>query len=209
MPPRIESPFRPARPALIEPIVQSLYSSVLIIAAAPAAQLQFFQTTQGAVGQNPVFNNAELAGTLANPKIFVIRGMRLHVAQNVAVTDAGNTMVNFVALLQIIESYWYRLQVGTKEYLRVPAFYLASGLGAWLQNAAQGAAAGGVTFYTGTIGVPSHDAYFKVNRRPIVIPPQQSFVAELNLGPALAALTGGVDRRVWNFLEGDLGREVM
>lgn len=209
MPPRVESPYRPARPALIEPIVQPLYSSVLIIAAAPAAQLQFFQTTQGAVGQNPVFNNAELAGTLANPKIFVIRGMRLHVAQNVAVTDAGNTMVNFVALLQIIESYWYRLQVGTKEYLRVPAFYLASGLGAWLESSAQGAAAGGVTFYTATIGVPSHDSYFKVGRRPIVIPPQQSFSAELNLGPALAALTGGVDRRVWNFLEGDLGREVM
>jgi hypothetical protein len=209
MPPRIESPFRPARPALIEPIVQPLYSSVIILAAAPAAQLQFFQVPQGAVGFNPVLTNMELAGTLANPKIFVIRGMRLHIAQNVAVVDAAATMVNFVALLQIIESYWYRLQVGTKEYLRAPAFYLASGLGAWLQNAAEGATAAANTFYTGTIGVPQHENYFKVSRRPIVIPPQQSFVAELNLGPALAALTGGIDRRVWNFLEGDLGREVM
>lgn len=208
MPPRIESPFRPARPALVEPVVQPLYSSVLITAAAPQSQLLFFQATQGGAGQNPVFTNMETAGQLSNPKIFVVRGYRLHAAQNVAVTDAS-PMNQFVALAQIAESYWYRFFVGTKEYLRVPAFYLNSGLGLWLQNAAAGAEAAAEVWYTQQFGVPAHESYMKIVRRPIVIPPQQNFQGELNLGPALAALTGGVDRRIWNFLEGELGREVM
>lgn len=205
MPPRVPSPFKPSRPALVEPIVQPLYSAVLILAAAPAAQLQFFQVPQGAVGFNPTLTNMELAGTLANPKVFVVRGFRLHIAQNVNLTDGAATQIETVSLLRIIESYWYRFQIGTKEYLRVPTFYLNSGLGMWLQNAVGGAN----PFYTQQIGVPHHESYMKIARRPIVIPPQQSFVAELNLGPALATLgAGAADRRVWNFLEGDLAREV-
>jgi hypothetical protein len=206
MPPRIPSPFKPGRPALVEPIQQPLYSSVVITAAAPQAQLLFFQATQGAAGQNPTFTNMETAGQLPNPKIFVVEGYRLHVQQNVAVVDG--TLANFVGLLQIIESYWYRFFIGVKEYLRVPSHYLNSGLGAWLSAAAAGAEAADEVFYTAQIGVPVHNNYFKIAKRPITIPPQQNFQAELNLGPALAVLTG-VDRRVWNYLEGSLGREVM
>lgn len=210
MPPRVPSPYKPARPALVEPIQQPLYSRVLLTAAAPEAQLFFFQVSQGSPGQNPVFTNLEVQSQLPNPKIFVVRGYRLHVQQNVNPIGVGAGAVDTLrGLLQIIESYWYRFFIGVKEYLRVPAFYLNSGLGAW-------AAIAGATGTAGTndyaqiaqIGQPHHENYFKIPRRPIVIPPQQNFSGELNRGPALAAILGG-DRAVWNFLEGDLGREVM
>lgn len=205
MPPRIPSPFKPGRPALVEPIQQPLYSTVVITGATPEAQLLFFQATQGAAGQNPVFTNLETAGQLPNPKIFVVRGFRLHAAQNVAIVGVDTAPTDDLA--DIIESYWYRFFIGVKEYLRVPVFYLNSGLGLWFSAAAAGAEAGNEIASVSEIGAPSHESYFKIHRRPITIPPQQNFQAELNLGPALASINA--DRRIWNFLEGDLGREVM
>lgn len=204
MPPRVPSPYKPHRAALVEPIVQPLYSSVLI-GTTPETQLLFFQATQGAAGQNPVFTNMETAGQLSNPKLYVIRGLRLHIEQNVAVV--AGTVAPTDDLLDIIESYWYRLFVGTKEYLRVPVFYLSSGLGIWFSAAAAGAEAANELLSVASIGVPNHSSYFKINRRPITIPPQQNFQGELNLGPALASINA--TRRVWNFFEGDLAREVM
>jgi hypothetical protein len=208
MPPRVPSPFKPARPALVEPIQQPLYASQEI-STTPQSQVLFFQSTSGSAGSNSVFTNMEIAGQLPNPKIFVVRGFRLHVQQNVAVLGAAANSANaFVDLLRIAESYWYRFFVGVKEYLKVPAFYLASGLGAWLSVAgATGTAGTNDYFHTSQLGQPLHENYYKINRRPIVIPPQQNFQGELNLGPALASISAA--RRVWNFLEGDLGREVM
>jgi hypothetical protein len=194
----------------VEPIQNPLYSQQQI-STTPQSQVLFFQSTQGgpAPGGNSVFTNLEVAGQLPNPKIFVVRGYRLHIEQNVPVLGTGATAADvFRDLLRIIESYWYRFFIGVKEYLRVPAFYLTSGLGAWLSVAgATGTAGTNDYFATAQIGQPHHDNYFKIPRRPIVIPPQQNFQGELNLGPALASITTA--RRVWNFLEGDLGREVM
>ena len=203
MPPRVPSPYKPGRPALVEPIQQPLYSSVVVSSATPQSQILFFQNPQGAPGQNPVFTNMEGAGILSNPKIFVVRGYRLHVNQHVILNGSNaQDVTQKTALEAIIESYWYKLFIGVKEYLRVPAFYLNSGLGVWAALGGAGAA------QVSQIGSPIHDSYYKIMRRPIVIPPQQNFQGELNLGPALSSFPAP-DRRVWNFLEGDLGREVM
>lgn len=206
MPPRIPSPFRPARPALVEPIQQPLYSRVLVTAAAPEAQLFFFGVSQGAVGQNPVFTNLEVASQLPNPKIFVVRGYRVHIDQNAAPVATNADLLT--GMLELVRSYWFRFFIGVKEYLRVPMFYMSSGLGIWASIATAGAEADNEIVHVSQIGQPHFENYFKIHRRPIVIPPQQNFQAEINRGPALATLTGG-DRAVWAFLEGDLGREVM
>lgn len=203
MPPRIPSPFKPARPALIEPIRQPLYSSVQITGAAPETQLLFFQVTQGSPGQNPVFTNMETAGQLSNPKIFVIDGIRQDIAQRVATADA--TGLTFDDICKIGEIYWCRLFIGTKEYWRSAAKYLTSGIGPWL-SAAGNPGAGNV-LYTGNLGVPVHSNYFRLRNRVITIPPQQNFQTELNLG--VTGVTLSVNRRVWHYLEGSLGREVM
>ncbi len=203
MPPRIPSPFKPGRTALVEPIQQPLYSSVEV-GTTPAADYTFFQNPRGATGQNLVYTNLETAGNLSSPKIFVIRGLRLHFAQNVAI-EAENVQPTD-DLVDIIESYTYILHIGTKDYLEVPAFYCSSGLGLWFSAAAAGAEAANQVWSVSGMGVPHHENYVKMRRRPIVIPPQQAFNAQIKKGPALASINAA--RRVWNFLEGDLGREV-
>jgi hypothetical protein len=203
MPPRIPSPYKPARPALIEPIRQPLYSSNLITGAAPENQLLFFQNTQGSAGQTPITTNMETAGQLSNPKIFVIDGLRMDIAQRVVTADATGLL--FDDLCKIAEIYWFRLFIGTKEYLRVASKYLSSGIGAWL-SAAGNPGAGNV-LYTSNLGVPVHTNYFRLKNRIITIPPQQNFQTELNLG--VAGVTLSANRRVWHYLEGSLGREVM
>lgn len=201
MPTRIQSPFAPGRRALVEPIVNPLYSSVEI-AATPEAQKTFFQDTQGSAGNSPVYTNMEVAGILPNPKIFVIRGVRLHASQNV-VLHAGNTNPTD-DLKQIIESYWFLLKVGEKDYMKVPMFYLSSGLGLWAAVAEANTAADFTVL--AALGLPSHENYHKIGRHSITIPPQQSFRAELNKGPTLASINAA--RRIWCFLEGSLAREV-
>lgn len=203
MPPRIPSPYKPARPALIEPIRQPLYSSNQITGATPENQLLFFQATQGSVGQTPINTNMETAGQLSNPKIFVIDGIRQDVAQRVVTADATGLL--FDDLCKIGEIYWVRLFIGTKEYFRSPAKYWTSGIGGWL-SAAGNPGAGNV-LYTQNFGVPVHTNYFRLRNRIITIPPQQNFQTELNLG--VAGVTLSANRRVWHYLEGSLGREVM
>jgi len=212
MPARVPSPYKPARPALVEPIQQPLNSSVVLPAAAPPSQALFFQTTQGSPGFNPVYTNMETQGQLSNPKIFVIRGFRLHVAQSLIVNGTSQQITTDLApkftLETIAESYWYRMFIGVKEYLRTPMFYVSSGLGVWASMAGAGGATPNTFGAVSALGAPHHSNYYKITRRPIVIPPQQNFQGELNLGPALASFAAP-DARVWNFLEGDLGREVM
>ena len=149
---RTASPYNPARKALVEPVQQPLYSSVSITGASPEAQLLFFQATQGSSGENPVQTNMETAGQLSNPKIFVVRGVRIHIAQNVAILATNVNPAD--DLIDIIESYWYRLFIGTKEYLRVPVFYLASGLGIWFSAAAAGAEATDEIAQVAALGAP-------------------------------------------------------
>jgi len=198
------SPYDPARRALVEPIQQPIYSSNTLTAAAPETRISFFPIPAASLS-NPVRTNLS-DNKLANPKIFVIRGVRLHIDQTATLVDA--TGVQTIGAVQIVENYWYRLFIGVKEYLRVPGFWMSSGVGIYLMATGAPTAATNV-LYTQGLGVPSRENYFKLNRKPIVIPPQQEFETDFNLGPQGLASFSGSNRRLWNFLEGELGREVM
>lgn len=207
MPPRVPSPFKPGRPALVEPIQQPIYSSNVLTAAAPQSKLPFFPVPAASQG-DPTRANEDI-NRLANPKIFSVRGFRLHVSQNAALFGAILADPT-LGLIDIAEAYWYRFFVGVKQYLGVPAFWMSSGVGIWLEAAGAGGAATNDFLSLSSLGAPHRENYYKIARRPIVIPPQQLFEADLNLSAAgITTPVPGGDRRIWTFFEGDLGREVM
>jgi hypothetical protein len=199
--PRQNSPYNPARRALLEPIWQPLYSSAVLTGATPETKLSFFPVP--AASQNdPVLANLSI-NQLSNPKMFTIEGFRLHIAQK-HVLYAANANVVWDDVVAIIEQYWYRVFVGAKEYLRVPAFWVPSGIGlTGCVDVGSAAAYAAIA----TQGVTHHENYAKIKRLPITIPPQQQFECDLNaLAAGVAAISA--NRRIWTFWEGRLGREV-
>jgi hypothetical protein len=201
---RMSSPFDPARRAYLEPIEQPIYSSSILTAATPQQKLPFFPVPAASQGNRVLSNISE--NRLANPKLFVIRGWRLHVTQSVAIQAATSNQLS--GLLTILENYYYRFFVGTKDYLILPMFAVPSGLGAWAAMAGAGAAVANEFAELAANGSPTYHNYRKLARNEITIPPQQEFEADLNLTNVGLASFLGSDRRVWNILEGTLGREV-
>lgn len=202
MPPRVRSPYDPGKAAVVEPIVQPLYSSVVITVIGQSKATLFSENIGTAAGAE-VDTNLDTPNILPNPKIFVILGLRLHYTQLGAASEVTNAF-QMVDILKIAYSYWFLLFIGSKDYLRVPAFYLSSGLGyhGAFQNTNTSIDQG-----TGGMGWPTFHSYFKLDRHPITIPPQQNFRAEMNKGidfPSNLSQT----RKMWSFLEGDFGREV-
>jgi hypothetical protein len=194
------SPFNPGRRALLEPIRQPLYSAATLTGATPESKLSFWPVP-AAVQNDPVFAYGPW-NQLPNPKMFIIDGFRLHFAQRVTMYGANVNPLD--DMVNIMEQYWYRVFVGTKIYLQVPAFWVPSGLGITGSiSIAQGIAAAIVTNSTSL-----HANYAKITARPITIPPQQVFECDLNArAGGVAALNA--NRLIWTFWEGTLGREVM
>ncbi len=77
-----------------------------------------------------------------------------------------------------------------------------------MSSAAAGAEADNEIITTGQLGIPNYHNYRSLKRNQITIPPQQEFEADLNLQNAGLANFTGADRRVYNLIEGTLGREV-
>jgi len=205
MPPRIESPFKPARAALVEPIVQPLYSSNALTVATPEATLAIVPVPAASQGD---FTRANVQGnSLSNPKIFVVSGHRVHISQDIGIVETTGDLLE--EYIEIAEQYSFRFFVGTKDYLRVPLFYMSSGLGVSGSFAAAGAEATNEFLYTAGLGMAHRENYFKCKRRPITIPPQQEFLAELIRSQNATGAISGANIRIWWFAEGSLGREVM
>ncbi|MGI0149552.1 MAG: hypothetical protein ACREDF_08495 [Thermoplasmata archaeon] len=205
MPPRVPSPFKPGRPALIEPIMQPLYSSNTLTVATPEATLSFVPVPAASQGD---FVRTNIQGNqLANPKIFVVEGHRVHISQDIVIPDTSGDGLEEV--IEISEQYSFRFFVGTKDYLRVPLFWMSSGIGTWTAPAAADAEATNEFLYVTALGVPHRENYFKIKRRPITIPPQQEFLAEIIRSQNATGAITGVNLRIWWFAEGSLGREVM
>ncbi len=200
MPPRIKSPFNPGKAAVIEPIVQPLYSTVTF-ATTPEQKRVFFSQQIGTGVITELQTNLDTQNQLPNPKIFVILGLRLHPSQSEpAATPVLTQAVQSVDVLRIIYNYWFLLFIGSKDYLKVPSFYLSSGLGLYAHVDETAAAA------VSTLGWPTFHSHWKNDRHPITIPPQQNFKCELNQGAAPGTLSAV--RTFWLFMEGDFGREV-
>jgi hypothetical protein len=201
----MKAPWDATKAVLLNVIRHPLYTFANIPAAAPPSTVNLFQSTIGS--SNLARTNLEQAGILPYPKTFWIRGVRVHVLQDIPfVDDAGQ---NARALARLAEQYAMILKVGEKEFIRCGLWYFSSGLGVNFQAAAAGAEAANELFSTETLGVANHGNYFKIpSSLEIVIPPQQGFSGTLNNAGGIATLgAGAADRVVQILLEGALGRE--
>jgi hypothetical protein len=200
MPPRVKSPYNAGRPAVVEPIVQPIYDKVQFTAAG-SSKLTWFAQAIGSAGVNELTTNMDTPNQFPNPKIAVILGMRLHATQLVG--DGVITVAaQYTDLLKLFYSYWINLFIGAKSYLKIPAFYLSSGLGV------QGSFGAAVTDQAAmNLGWPTFHSYWKCDRHPITIPPQQNFRVEANQGADFPSDLSAA-RNVWCILETDFGREV-
>ena len=190
MPQRIPSPFAPAARPVIEPIVQPLYD-VVTLATTLATDNLFFAVPRGQTGKTFRDTNIDTAGSLPSPKIFVILNLNINVSQ-----DGASSLANQVTdLNDILYQTAFNLFIGTKDYLNVPTYMLPSNYG--IRANFGGAATDTSAYHGGPI--------FRTERKPITIPPQQNFSA--NIQPK-GTVTLNATRDVWCIMGGDFGREV-
>lgn len=175
-----------ARPA-VEEYVQPIYDRQTIAAAATTTQLTFFED---AAGKNKVATNIKGSGTLPAPKIFTVTGVALALDGNTPVaTDEVDQKL-------ILWDSWFKLHIGSKEYLSVPTFMVPANYGiyGWKSTAA---AEAGASWAAG----PS----MSLTRAALTISPQQEYHTEINF-PVAPTLTTARD--LWSIIYGILGREV-
>lgn len=153
--------------------------------------------TQGANNRSELYTNLTQAGALTWPQRFSIRALR-------AVTSVGGTY--FTDLRSFFANTYYKLTVGSKPYLSVPAFLLTPGVGldaALLTGAAAPTApANGIVY--GNHGWAVQSNIFSL-LFPIFLPPVQAFKFEVNIASA-ASFSPGFG--LWIFFEGELLREI-
>lgn len=201
MPKRNVSPFEFGKP-VIEAISQPLYDQITIDDAALATPYQFFTAPAGK-NSRQILPDIIQGGQLSHPKIHVVWSFRLVFSEEGSQDTANYIDWELADVRNILWNSWYRFHVGVKDYLTVPTFAIPAGMGmtgfldgfstpvGWVQN--------------------NNNGFFgcqrSINNRRITIPPQQNFFGELNTVDNATAPTH--DLEVWNFLEGEFGREVM
>lgn len=233
MPERIVSPHDAAAQPLIERITQPLYDALTLPGtptALPGSPVYWFvqpignAELNGVASKTPLHTNLETAGCLPNPRLFTIMGVSMTVSAftsgdlAIASTDLFKPIDLLEDLKRIYYYSSYQLKVGGKEYINTPTINVPSNYGAE-----------GCAIYDDSVAVEANLAmvlrdYFQstgrhhaVVKKPITIAPMQTFRTHLyfDTGPDPFAI-GGLNtpgylsgtRRVWNFLHGELGREV-
>jgi hypothetical protein len=195
------SPFAPGRRAVLEWIRQDTYASFLFPAATALATASLFTAPDA---NNGLFTNITTPNQIASPKVMRVLGVRVHVAENAAAVDA--TGANYFDLVAIINALVFFWTIGPKEYLTAPLHALPSGFGAYLS--ATGTPAANTMLYTQQNGVPTFNNFMKFGRKVITLVPNQTFKVQFVLGAAPAPVLTNA-RRVYAYLVGTLGREVM
>jgi len=172
----------------LEAIHQPLYDSTTVVTS---TTFQFF--SQGPNGRTPLETNLQTPGALSWPKRFSVRALR-------QVTAVGATA--FADMASFLARAWYRMSVGEKPYLTIPAFLLTAGTGLEAQTLV------GATLGTADIvvnhGRPEHRNIFSL-LHSVYLPPVQNFSVELNINTGLSLSPGF---KLWLFLEGELLREI-
>jgi len=181
---------QPGIPAL-EPINEPLYDSQVYIAAGQG-QLTYF--TQGLAGRTTRETNVPIAGALPNPQQFHIYGIQI-VPYFLAASQAG--AAGQLALTDqaiIYDNSFFRLFIGTKNYVEVATTFIPNGHG--LTGTVATTTATPYSVVSLHNGVAHQNNYYDVtvkvghSRKPIHLPPQQNFRAEIVFpGPALSAVT--------------------
>lgn len=183
----------PRIPGLLERIQQPLYDRNTV-ATSGTTSLNFFQVPLGGTGagastpKTQVQTNMDQGGSLPYPKNFEIHAIRLINQYGAAIAD----------LNAIFNNSWFRLFIGTKDYLVVNSFMLTAGVGL------DGVASGSTNVVSVTNGRPDQRGIY-VLAEPIDLIPQQNFRCELNF-PTAQTLSATVAVSI--YLDGFFKREV-
>jgi len=183
----------PRIPGLLERIQQPLYDRNTV-ATSGTGQLNYFQVPLGgsvagsSTPKSQVDTNMDQGGSLPYPKNFEIHAIRLINEYGIALAD----------LNKIYDTSWFRLFIGTKDYLVVNSFMLTAGVGL------DGVAKGNTNVISVVNGRADQRGIY-VLAEPIDLIPQQNFRCELNF-PTAQTLTSATDMSV--YLDGFFKREV-
>jgi len=183
----------PRIPGLLERIQQPLYDRNTV-ATTGTGQLNFFQVPLGGTiagattPKTQVDTNMDQGGSLPYPKNFEIHAIRLINQYESEIADLND----------IYNNSWFRLFIGTKDYLVVNSFMLTAGVGL------DGVIAGNTPFTSATNGRPDQRGIY-VLAEPIDLIPQQNFRCELNF-PITQLLSAEVSVSI--YLDGFFKREV-
>lgn len=185
-----ESPGIPA----LEPINEPLYDTQTYILAG-SATLTFFAAGLGVRTLRET--NVVIAGALPNPQQFHIYGVQLVPAcQGSSTGAAGGAQPMMVDNAAIIDNSFFRLFIGTKNYIEVATVFIPNGHGLTGFGATT---VGGRDLFAVTNGVAHRSNYYdvtvKIGRscKPIHLPPQQNFRAELNFPGTAPVITTNVN----------------
>lgn len=175
----------------LEALHQPIYDAQSITASGD------FSYFQAPAGRSKLLTNVQTAGQLSWPKRFSIKAIRL-------VPEFGTVLSDLVALYQ---NAIFRLDVGEKNYLTLPAFMLTPGVGLETQSTfdAQIAAASLAPTVYANNGRPDHHNIYALIH-PVYIPPVQNFAVTLQILSGASFTSAGFD--LWTFLEGELLREI-
>ena len=179
----------PRIPGLLEHIQQPLYDRGTVLST--STQLNFFQVPLGggATPKTELDTNMDQGGSLPYPKNFEMHAIRLVNAYGASVANCAS----------IYDGAWFRLFIGTKNYLVVNSFMLTAGVGL------NGVIAGDTAVVSVVNGRGDQRGIY-VLAEPIDLIPQQNFRCELNMPTTLTLVSAGVNMSV--YLDGFFKREV-
>lgn len=177
----------PRIPGLLERIQQPLYDRNTV-ATSGTTNLNYFQVPRGNSSKTYVDTNMDQGGSLAYPKNFEIHAIRLINAFQATIAD----------LNKIYNKSWFKLFIGTKDYLVVNSFMLTAGVGL------EGVVAGSTDSAHATNGRADQRGIY-VLAEPIDLIPQQNFHCELNF-PTSQTLSATTNMSV--YMDGFFKREV-
>lgn len=200
--------FQVNRVGAIEAVRQTLYDSATYVAAGQTS-LTFFQLPVGQGGKTKADTNMESAGSLPNPKQFLVQSIEIHVFPSAAIENMAATVDTGTAFVKdmstILTGGYLDFFIGSKSYLTeapLMKFPPKTKLDGW-------AAASDTT--TAGAGRAYRHEYAAGAGRPYYLQPEillvstQNFNVTLNW-PAALALTGTNTAKIFITLDGILYR---
>lgn len=193
---QVASPASLAAQAQAELITQPLYAARTV--ATSATSTNFFDGTSAADRR---LTNVDQANQLPHPKFFRIGGFRL-VPQVIATAAPEDEVDDQYALHQ---SGYYEFKIGDlKPYLTVPNLFIPGGVGLQFRGVDNRATSAGQFSGSWSNGEAVFGNFLRI-KHWISIPPLQSFGATIHW----TSLTLNASHILWNFLDGEFGREVL
>jgi hypothetical protein len=199
--------YRVNLPDQVEGIRSSLYDFQTYANAGTTTQYTFFQVPIGQGGKTKADTNMEAAGSLPNPKNFLIQGVEIFFFPGSAISAIGALAVQNALLDQmaLFRAGFLEIFIGSKTYLteapigRFPPANGLSGFAARSDATTPAATSAARDGYAVWAGKPYELSPW------ILLEPTQNFNVTLNF-PVTAALPSTVDGRIGVVLRGLLYR---